>query len=499
MQAKLTLHPAFQVGKVDPRLFGSFIEHLGRAVYHGIYEPDHPTADDQGFRRDVLGLVRKLGVTVVRYPGGNFVSGYRWEDGTGDRAKRPRRADLAWGDIETNEIGIDEFQEWCKRAGAELMMAVNLGTRGPEEARQLVEYCNFPGGTELSDRRRANGLEEPFGIHLWCLGNEMDGEWQMGAKTAEEYGRIACEAAKLMKWTDPTIELVACGSSHYGMCGEWEETVLRHVYDHVDYISLHSYYGNPNDDTPEFLSCSLLMDEYIRTVCSIADYVKKIKNSNKTMYLSFDEWNVWFHSNDVKLPKWTVAPHRLEDVYTMEDALLVGCMLITLLRHCDRVKIACLAQLVNVIAPILTENVDEGGRAWAQTIFYPFLHASLYGRGTVLTPVVSCPTYSVRRYPQVPYIETIAVVSDDGSEMTVFAVNRSADEAIDFTVDLTSCTKSPAVIEHLTMTHADKRAVNTADDPQNVCPEANGNAAIDGATLTAELAPYSWNVIRIKL
>ena len=217
------------------------------------------------------------------------------------------------------------------------------------------------------------------------------------------------------------------------------------------------------------------------------------------MYLSFDEWNVWFHSNDAKLPKWTVAPHRLEDVYTLEDALLVGCMLITLLRHCDRVKIACLAQLVNVIAPILTENVDEGGRAWAQTIFYPFLHASLYGRGTVLTPIVSCPTYSVRRYPEVPYIETVAVVSDDGSEMTVFAVNRSADEVIDFTVDLTSCAKAPAVIEHLTMTHADKRAVNTADDPQNVCPDASGNAAIDGATLTAELAPYSWNVIRIKL
>ena len=499
MQAKLTIHPAFQIGKVDPRLFGSFIEHLGRAVYHGIDEPDHPTADDQGFRRDVLELVRKLGVTVVRYPGGNFVSGYRWEDGTGDRAKRPRRADLAWGDIEPNQIGIDEFPEWCKRAGAELMMAVNLGTRGPEEARQLVEYCNFPGGTELSDRRRANGSEEPFGIRLWCLGNEMDGDWQMGAKTAEEYGRIACEAAKLMKWTDPSIELIACGSSHYGMCGEWEETVLRHTYKHVDYISLHSYYGNPNDDTPEFLSCSMIMDDYIKTVCNIADYVKKLENSSKTMYLSFDEWNVWFHSNDSKLPKWTVAPHRLEDVYTMEDALLVGCMLITLLKHCDRVKIACLAQLVNVIAPILTENTDEGGRAWAQTIFYPFLHASLYGRGTVLTPIVQSPTYAVRRFPEVPFIETIAVVSENNTELTVFAVNRSADETIDFTVDLAAYAPTAKVIEHLTMTHADKRAVNTADHPENVVPAANGNAAIQGSALQASLAPYSWNVIRIQL
>ena len=243
-KSTLHLHPAYTVGDVDPRIFGSFIEHLGRAVYHGIYEPGHPTADEEGFRGDVIDMVKKLGVPIVRYPGGNFVSGYKWEDGTGDKSKRPRRLELAWGVTETNEVGIDEFQSWCKKADSQVMMAVNLGTRGPEEARQLVEYCNHPGGTEYSDRRRANGFEEPFGIKVWCLGNEMDGPWQMGAKTATEYGRIAAEAAKLMKWTDPSIELVACGSSGYGMCGDWEAEVLRHVYDHVDYLSLHNYYGN---------------------------------------------------------------------------------------------------------------------------------------------------------------------------------------------------------------------------------------------------------------
>ena len=498
MKAKLIAHPSFKVGDVDPRIFGSFIEHLGRAVYHGIYEPDHPTADDCGFRKDVLDLVKELNVPIVRYPGGNFVSGYCWEDGTGDKSKRPRRVELAWNVIETNEVGIDEFQEWAKRANSSVMMAVNLGTRGPEEARQLVEYCNFKGGTKYSDMRRANGFEEPFGIKVWCLGNEMDGPWQMGAKTADEYGRIACEAAKVMKWTDPSIELVACGSSNYGMCGEWEETVLKHVYDHVDYLSLHNYYNNHADDTASFLACSLEMDNFIKTVCSIADYVKKLKHSKKTMYLSFDEWNVWFHSNGAPHEPWSVAPHQLEDIYNFEDALVVGCLLITLLKHCDRVKMACLAQLVNVIAPIMTENTEDGGRAWAQTIFYPFMHASRFGRGTVLMPAVECDTYDTKHIRNVPYIESLAVQHEDTREITVFAVNRSLEEDADFEIDLTPFGGANAVIEHITMTNEDMKAVNTADAPFTVKPEANGDARVSGGTVTATLGRHSWNVIRIS-
>ena len=370
---------------MSPRLFGSFVEHLGRAVYGGIYEPGHPAADNMGFRSDVLELVRQLGVPVVRYPGGNFVSGYRWEDGIGDKTKRPRRAELAWSCIETNQVGIDEFQEWSRRAGSEVMLAVNLGTGTAADAANLVEYCNFPGGTHYSELRRANGFEKPFGIRTWCLGNEMDGPWQLGHKTAAEYGRLACEAAKLMKLVDPTIELVACGSSYPDMptFGDWEAEVLKACWEQVDYISLHSYYGNRDGDTASYLACSLEMDGFIRSVAAVCDYVRSVKRSDKTVYLSFDEWNVWFHSNeaDRKLEKWQIAPPMLEDVYTLEDALVVGCLLITLLRHADRVKLACLAQLVNVIAPIMTEN---GGAAWVQTIFWPVLHASRYGRGTAL-------------------------------------------------------------------------------------------------------------------
>lgn len=499
MKAKLTLNKDFTIGNVDERIFGSFIEHLGRAVYNGIYEPTHPTADDKGFRKDVMELVEQLSVPIVRYPGGNFVSGYNWEDGIGDQSKRPHRAELAWHTIETNEVGIDEFQEWAKRAGSQVMQAVNLGTRGPEEARNLLEYCNFPKGTYYSDLRRANGFEEPFGIKVWCLGNEMDGPWQICAKTAEEYGRIACETAKIMKDLDPDIELVACGSSGLGMStfGKWEATVLEHTYNYVDYVSLHSYYNNSDEDTPTFLACSLDMDKFIKSVTAICDYVKAIKRSDKTINLSFDEWNVWFHSNesDKKLERWQIAPHQLEDIYNFEDALVVGCLLITLLKNCDRVKMACLAQLVNVIAPIMTEN---GGPAWVQPIYYPFMHASNYGRGIALTPIVSCESYSTKKMKEVPFVETIGILNEEKSELTVFAVNRSLEDTIDFEIDLRDFTGA-TVMEHIVLENEDLKAVNSAATPDHVAPHKNGVTKVGETSATATLNKCSWNVIRFSL
>ncbi len=484
MRAEISIDLQSRVGRVDKRLFGSFIEHLGRAVYGGIYEPGHPSADDMGFRQDVLALVRQLHVPLVRYPGGNFVSGYHWEDGTGDRTKRPRKMELAWGCIETNEIGIDEFQAWAKRAGAEIMMAVNLGTRGMEDARNLVEYCNGTTDTDYANMRRKNGFAEPFGIRLWCLGNEMDGDWQIGHKTAQEYARLACETAKLMKWTDPTIELVACGSSHPGMAtfGEWERTVLRECYDHIDYLSMHSYYGNRSGNSAEYLGCSLEMDWFIGRVTGLCDEIKAEKHADKTIYISFDEWNVWFHSNaqDAQNAPWQIAPPLLEDVYNLEDALVVGCLIITLLKHCDRVKIACLAQLVNVIAPIMTEN---GGRAWAQTIFYPFCDASLHGRGIVLKTGVHCESYEVENRGSVPYVEPVAVYDDLAETVTVFAVNRSLAE----TCSLSLAGFGGFVLEqHSVLTGDDLKRCNTAEEPFAVCPTSGSGRA---------LPPRSWNML----
>lgn len=496
-KAIITLHEEFAIGEVDPRLYGSFIEHLGRAVYGGIYEPGHPAADEQGFRGDVLELVRALHTPIVRYPGGNFVSGYNWEDGIGPKEKRPRRLELAWRSVETNQVGVDEFVDWCRKAGTQVMMAVNLGTRGPEEARNLVEYCNHPGGTAWSDLRRANGHADPHNIKVWCLGNEMDGPWQICHKTAEEYGRVACETAKVMKWTDPTLELVACGSSGSGMptFPAWEATVLDHTYEHVDYISLHTYYGNQKNDTPNFLAKSLDMDHFIRSVVATCDYVKAKKRSKKTLYLSFDEWNVWFHSHeaDQKMEPWQVAPPLLEDVYTFEDALLVGCMLITLIKHADRVKMACLAQLVNVIAPIMTVN---GGGAWRQTIYYPFQHASLFGRGTALNLNVRSPHYLDAEFGEVPTLEAVGVFNPQNDEITLFAVNRDLEKPLPMESagqDLSGY----RVKEHLVMTHPDLKAVNTLENPNNVVPTRREGAHIAGGKLAAELPAASWNVIRL--
>lgn len=497
MQAKLIVNKDYKIGQIDERLYGSFIEQLGRAVYGGIYEPTHPTADEDGFRQDVLELVKEMHVPVVRYPGGNFVSGYRWEDGTGPKEKRPRRADLAWFTIEDNSFGIDEFQKWCKKAGTQVMEAVNLGTRGPQEAQDLVEYCNFPGGTKLSEKRKENGYEQPFDIKLWCLGNEMDGPWQIGAKTAEEYGRVACEAAKMMKWIDPSIELVACGSSGAGMAtfGKWEQTVLENTYPYVDYLSLHSYYSNRDYNAKEFLSCGDKMDAFIKSVIAICDYVKALKKSDKTIYLSFDEWNVWYHSqdHDRQLQHWEQAPHRCEEAYTFLDALAVGSLLLTLINHADRVKIACMAQLVNVIAPISTVN---GGPAWAQTIYYPMQEASLFGRGTALQTVVEAQTYNTETTKNVSYLQSAATYDEDN--LTVFALNRNLEEDLTLTLDAQSFDLEAT--QHILYTCEDMDKGNTCEEPNAVLPikDAELPKYKDGVW-KIKLPKASWNVLRFKV
>ncbi len=494
-KAQLIIDKNFIVGEIDKRIYGSFLEHLGRAIYTGIYQPESPFSDENGFRQDVLNLVRETAVPVVRYPGGNFVSGYNWEDGIGPKELRPRRAELAWHSTETNQFGLDEFIDWCKAAGTEPMMAINLGTRGTDEARNIVEYCNLEGGTYWSDLRIKNGHKEPHNVKLWCLGNEMDGDWQIGHKTSHEYGRAAHEAAKVMRWVSPDIELVACGSSNSGMStfAQWEADVLDHCYHDVDYLSLHTYYNNSENNTEEFLCHSADMDSFIASVVSICDYVQAKKRSKKKIMLSFDEWNVWYHSHELdKLCKpWEEAPHKLEDVYNFEDALLVGSMLITLLRHADRVKIACLAQLVNVIAPIMTS--DTG--AWRQTIFFPYMQASVYGRGTALNTLIKSPIYESRKYGEVNLVDSIVIENDD-ENITVFAVNKDLKEDIELACDLRQYTDFE-VKEHIVLTHDDMKAENTEANPNNVAPTYSNASKVEGGMFSTVLGKHSWNVIRL--
>lgn len=496
MKAKLVVDKNAKISKVDPRIYGSFIEHLGRAVYDGIYNPQAPTADEDGFNKQVIDLVKKLNVPIVRYPGGNFVSGFNWEDSVGPKDKRPRRLDLAWQSIETNQFGMHEFENWVKKVNSSTMMAVNMGTRGIDAARHLVEYCNFPKGTAFSDWRRKNGAEEPFNIKTWCVGNEMDGPWQIGHKTAIEYGRAANETSKAMKLVDPSIETVVCGSSALDMptFGSWESTVLDESYDNVDYLSLHRYYGNQDNDTPNYLAKGKDLDEFISGVIAICDSIKARKHSKKNINLSLDEWNVWYHSKeqDAKNKPWQVAPHLLEDIYNFEDALLVGSLLITILKHADRVKIACLAQLVNVIAPIMT---DENGNAWAQSIFYPFMQVSNFGRGTVLTPIQESETYSTKDFIDVPYLDSIAVVNEENKELTVFALNRSLNDSIDLHIDADDYTFDK-VKESTQFAGYDMKQTNEDGQMKIV---SNNHLTANEDHVDVKLAPASWNMIRIGI
>ncbi|MFF0111876.1 arabinosylfuranosidase ArfA [Streptomyces prasinus] len=500
--ARFTLDPAFTVGPVDPRLFGSFVEHLGRCVHTGIHEPGHPAADADGLRTDVLDLVRELGVTAIRYPGGNFVSGYKWEDSVGPAEDRPRRLDLAWHSTETNRFGLSEYIAFLRKIGpqAEPMMAVNLGTRGVAEALELQEYANHPAGTALSDLRVAHGDKDPFGIRMWCLGNEMDGPWQTGHKTAEEYGRLAAETARAMRQQDPGVELVACGSSGQSMptFAAWEATILTETYDLVDHISLHAYYEPHEGDLDSFLASAVDMESFIENVVATCDHVGAKLKSKKRINLSFDEWNVWYmtrwqeRATDFAQDDWPEAPRLLEDNYSVTDAVVFGSLLIALLRHADRVKIACLAQLVNVIAPILTE---PGGPAWRQTTFFPFAQASRHGRGEVLDVRVDSPTYETDRYGTADLLHATAVRADDGT-VTVFAVNRSRTEPLPLEVALGGLGLT-SVVEHTALADADPDARNTLAAPDRVVPHTVGGTALTDGGLEAVLEPLSWNVIRL--
>jgi alpha-L-arabinofuranosidase len=497
LEATVTLHPDFQVGPIDRRLFGSFVEHLGRAVYTGIYEPGHPTADEHGFRRDVADLTHELGVSMIRYPGGNFVSNYVWEDGVGPKADRKPFIDLAWRTIEPNEVGTDEFLQWAEREGIEPMMAVNLGTRGVAAAAALVEYCNGEAGSQWADMRIANGREKPYGVKLWCLGNEMDGPWQIGHKDAHEYGKLAAEAGKAMKLVDPSIELVACGSSSMYMdtFGEWERTVLSYTYDIVDHISMHAYYEEKNGDRASFLGSATAMDRFIQRVVASADAIGAQKRSDKKITISFDEWNVWYLETrfvgEKNLPLQRDAPRIIEDVYSALDAVVVGDLLVTLLNHADRVPVAALAQLVNVIAPIMTE---PGGESWRQTTFHPFAHTARLAQGSVLDLRVDVPTMATTAHGDVPVVTAAATWGASSAEGTgdvaLFLVNRSAEPAT-VTVKHPGARLELAGGIELLADHVGMREGKAAAEEVGVV-ERDAPTSAEG-TVTITLAPESWS------
>ena len=489
LEARATLDLAEAVGPVDPRLFGSFVEHMGRCVYSGIYEPGHPAADAEGFRTDVLDLVAELGVTQVRYPGGNFVSGYRWEDGVGPVDERPTRLDLAWHSRETNEFGLGEFMRWTAAARVEPVITLNLGTRGIAEALDLLEYANHAGGTTLSDRRVSYGSAEPYDIRTWCLGNELDGPWQLGHRTAHEYGRLAAETARGMRQFDPDLRLVVAGSSAASMptFGAWERTVLESCWDLVDEISVHAYYEE-GANLADFLASGVAMEGLIETVAGIADDVVSRAGGTKRIGLALDEWNVWYlrrHQASFQPQGWPQAPRLCEDAYTLADAVVVGGLLITMLRHADRVSSACLSQLVNVIAPIKTE---PDGPAWREATFYPFASTACHARGESVPLSLQAPTLITPTHGEVCVVDAVLTATEDEGA-SLFAVNRHPSEPVEFVLDAADG-RPIRLLRAQVLTDSDVHATNSIDHPTRVGPRPLGGN--DGEALRLRLPPVSW-------
>ncbi len=494
-KARCLINKQYKIAKIDERIYGSFIEHMGRAVYTGIYEPEHPKADKNGFRKDVLDVIRECNVSIIRYPGGNFVSGYDWKDGIGPKEKRPTCLDYAWFSIEDNSFGIDEFADWIKKVGAEGMIAVNLGTGTPKDAGELVEYCNIKSSTALSELRIRNGHKEPHGFKVWCLGNEMDGPWQICQLSAEDYAKKAKEAAKIMKWVDPDIELVACGSSSSEMptFPEWDRIILETLYDYVDYISLHRYYEYEGDIN-NFLGSFFDLDNFIKTVKATADYVKARNRSKKTVYLSLDEWNVW-NIKDMQLKRWQKAPSIAEDSYTLVDALVVGGMLCTILNNADRIKIACLAQLVNALSPIHTE---KGGGVLKHATFYPFMHVSKYGKGVVIKNLMSCDNFVSDKYGELPTIYSSTTYDADNNKLTFFSLNYDKENDIELKLRLEGFGQVK-ILEHIVIDSGNLFVSNTFKEPDKVFPRLNPIKKSIGKEFKVILPKLSWNVFRFEV
>ena len=514
MKVKITAVGNYTIGTIDKRIYSSFLEHLGRAVYEGVYEPEHPDADENGFRQDVINLVSDLNMPAVRYPGGNFVSAFNWEDSIGPKDDRPTRLDLAWKSKETNEFGLNEFVLWCKKVKTEAIYAINLGTKGVDSARNVIEYCNHPSGSYWSDLRIKHGFKEPHNIKMWCLGNEMDGEWQVGHKTAHEYGRLAHEAAKAMRLFDKNIELVACGSSSDTMSTfpEWEREVLDLTYDSIDYISMHKYWSNSDKRSDDrelgkhsitnYLTNSIGLQKYISDVESTINFIKSKKRSKKDVKISFDEYQPWYHSIEfmnehlnADLKDWPKAHPILEDQYNLLDCLLVGTVLNTFINNSHVVKIACMAQLVNVIPAISTV---KKGISWRQSVYYPLYFASLYGRGETLQLKIDSPKYSSDIADDVDYIDASAVINNEEKKLSFFIVNRSEKESVELNFDLHNL-HIHKIIDQQIINHENIYISNTKDNPNAIIPKKTNIVSFQNDELNANIPALSYLFFQLEL
>jgi len=480
------------IAPISPLLFGGFIEHMGRCVYEGIYDPKSPHADECGLRKDVMEALRDQAYTVMRYPGGNFLSGYNWLDGVGPKEKRPSRRDLAWQSIETNQFGTNEFMEFCAAIDVAPMLGVNMGTGTIQSASDLVEYCNVDSGTYWSDLRARHGFRQPHNVRYWCVGNEMDGPWQIGHLDAVSYGNKALEAAKMMKWQDPSIKTVLCGSSNDRIetYPEWDRTALEIAWEHMDYHSMHYYTANHTDDTTSYLASAVAFERFVETLEGTLRYVKAKRRSKHDVYLSWDEWQVWYSQLDSVQGNWTETPHLAEDVYSLEDALVVAQWLNVFLRKSHVIKIACVAQIVNVISWLHTCN--DG--LLKHPSYYAFKLVSNFARGEALDVLVKAPIVETKEYGDVSALDVSGSYDAETQQGAIFLVNRGLIEAVTTEI-VWQDSKDVCLKQAWQLAGNDPKEVNSWDAPDRLVANAIPLPEMDNGRSTISLPPLSFTVL----
>ncbi len=489
LRARIKIDTERVIGDIDPLLYGNFIEHLGRCIDGGVFEEKSPLSDAHGFRKDVLDAARKLNVTLLRWPGGNFSSNYHWRDGIGPRDQRPARLEMAWGTVESNRFGTHEFLEYAQMLGTEPYICCNLGTGTWTEAQQWVEYCNSSEDTAMTRLRKQNGRAEPWKVKYWGLGNEMDGPWQMGHRSAEDYGKFALEAAKLMKFTDPNVKLIAAGSSNFQPGVDWtawNRTVLEYLRQHADYLAIHMYVGNPNNNFAEFLTSSVDLSQRIKITEGIIDSALAGQPGRRRIYIAWDEWNVWYRARGAQQRGRRI----LEEHYNLEDALVVATFLNAFVNHAHIVKIANMAQLVNVIAPIFS---NEKG-IFLQTIYYPLALFANNSKGKALELFVDSPTYKTNRFDDVPYLDASAAL--ENGTLVVNVVNRHRDQAIEAELEAEDKQFSgPVAVSEVN--GPDIKAEN--DFGKTTVKTTERSATASGNKLRYSFSAHSYTMLKVKL
>lgn len=492
--ARIKIDTDRRIGEVHPHLFGNFAEHLGRCIYGGLYEPGSPLADARGYRKDVMQAIKGMGVTLLRWPGGNFVSGYNWKDGIGPRASRPVRPEGAWGALEPNTFGTDEFLQYSEALGVEPYICINAGLGTVEDARQWVEYTNEARDTQWARERRKNGRDKPYGVKYWGLGNEIDGPWQLGHKNADDYNKFALEAAKAMRRVDPSIKLIASGSSNFRQGWDWigwNRAALERLGDEIDYISLHTYIGNQSNNFERFLSASADIDHRIEIVEGLIQAAQSGRRVRRPIHIAYDEWNVWYRARGGS--EFATGATRLEEIYNFEDALAMGMFFNSFFRHADTVKMANLAQIVNVIAPIFT---NEKG-LFLQPIYFPIAEYAKQANTQSLDVLVRSPMYKVDNRPNLPYLDTSATFDEKTGTIAVNVLNRSEKSDISARIENAGGWQGDLAVWE--MNHADLKAVHTFGDDKKVRPaERRVKPDLAGDVLRYTFPKHSLTILRIK-